>query len=858
MVERQSERKLKVLRSDNGKEYVNNGMRSYLKQHGIVHQTTNPYTPEQNGMSERGNRTIVERARCLLFGAGLEKKFWAEAVGTAVYLLNRSPTQGHESTPEEVWTRKKPDLSHLRIFGTKAMVQIPKQKRRKLDPKSHECIFVGYDEHVKGYRFYDPQSRKVFSSREVRFINEGVLEKQEDRRQEQVVRLDIEPYVPPTASGSPNRFVEIDDAAENELENPDTDRVPDVDNSEDEFLGFEETAGSVTDVTSVLPPQSSSNPPLSPELRRSGREHKLPGKYDDFHVSLRGLPRPNPLQEVESTDTSDDDASEDNSSEESDNPVPPSHDTSCVVATARSLAVDGDPLSHKDALSREDSASWKKAMFDEYEALMANDTWTLTELPKGRKAIKCRWVFKTKHDASGNVDRHKARLVVKGFSQRKGEDYDETYSPVVRHSSLRYLFALSARYDLSMDQMDATTAFLQSELEEEIFMEQPPCFEDPTRRNLVCRLNKALYGLKQSSRVWNGKLDAALKRFGLHSSKYDPCLYNRIADGKILFVAIYVDDVVIVSNDEGVKNEIKAKLSSTFRMKDLGPVSSCLGIRVTRGQGCVALDQQAYIESMLTRFNMQNAKPVSTPSNPCVKLIKEMAPKTADEAEKMKRVPYPEAVGSLMYLATCTRPDIMHAVNQLSRFNANPGPKHWEAVKHLFRYLRGTCGLKLRYRKHGNTELVGYADASWASDLDDRKSTSGYIFMLQGGAVAWSCKRQPTVALSTCEAEYMALAATVQEASWWHGLLAQLGRKQPIELRCDNQSAICIAKNGGYTPRTKHIDIRHHYIRDALDKKIVQLTYVSTDEQTADGLTKSLERIKLERNRSAMGISGSA
>ncbi|KXJ71784.1 hypothetical protein RP20_CCG019713 [Aedes albopictus] len=449
-------------------------------------------------------------------------------------------------------------------------------------------------------------------------------------------------------------------------------------------------------------------------------------------------------------------------------------------------------------------------MKEEYDALINNNTWTLTELPKGRSAIKCKWVYKTKHDASGKMDRYKARLVIKGYSQRKGVDYDETYSPVVRHSSLRYLFAMAAKYNLQVDQMDAITAFLQGDIEEEIYMEQPPCFVKPGGRQLVCRLNKALYGLKQSSRVWNTKLDAALKKLGLHQSEFDPCLYYWIEDGKVLFVAVYVDDVLIFSNDAALKNNLKAKLSSTFRMKDLGSAVSCLGIRITRAKGSVSLDQEAYIDSMLRRFNMQDAKTVSTPMNTAEKLSKEMSPNTPEETERMKNIPYQEAVGCLMYLAQCTRPDILFTVNLLSRFNCCYGPKHWEAVKHLFRYLKGTKTIRLKYSAVGDSKLVGYSDADWASDLDDRRSKSGYVFLLQGGAVSWCCKRQSTVSLSTCEAEYMSLSAAVQEASWWRGLVSQFGETDAIELRCDNQSTICIARNGGYTPRTKHIDIRHY------------------------------------------------
>ena len=669
MAERQSGAKLKVIRTDNGKEYVNRGFEGYLKQHGIRHQTTNDYTPEQNGMAERANRSIVERAKCMLFEAGLSKAFWAEAVSTAVYLLNRSPTHGHDVTPEEAWSGRKPNLSHVRVFGTKAMVFIPKQKRRKWDPKSHECILTGFDEATKGYRLYDEKSRRIIKSREVTFIDEMVHEKvqvkNEAARGRTLIQLDFEEVVSLSPEEAPMQL---------EAEQPEED--------DDEFFtdyettdANEESSGendtsieSVIDVTSVLPPRQSSNPPRSQVLRRSGREHKLPGKYDGFQLSSKCLPHINSPQ----TDDVDADVSGPSTSAANQGQF------SAVVQPSPRADVrnDDDPVTHQQALSRDDSGQWKAAMKEEYEALMNNDTWKLTKLPEGRAAIKCKWVYKTKHDTNGDTCRYKARLVIKGYSQRKGVDYDETYSPVVRHSSLRYLFALAAKYHLQIDQMDAITAFLQGDLEEEIYMEQPPCFVKDEEPRLVCRLNKALYGLKHSSRVWNNKLDAALKRFGLIASEYDPCLYYWMQDGKMLFIAVYVDDVLIFSNDEQLKDAIKDKLSSTFRMKDLGPAASCLGIRIVCKENSVTLDQEAYINSILRRFNMQDAKAVTTPMNAAEKLTKEMSPKTAEETERMQKIPYQEAVGCLMYLLQCTRPDILFAVNLLSSFNNNLGPKH--------------------------------------------------------------------------------------------------------------------------------------------------------------------------------------
>lgn len=359
--------------------------------------------------------------------------------------------------------------------------------------------------------------------------------------------------------------------------------------------------------------------------------------------------------------------------------------------------ISDDPATPEDALSRDDAQLWKSAMQEEYEAQMRNGTWTLTDLPAGRKAIRCKWVYKTKLDAEGRPARHKARLVIKGYSQRKGVDYEETYSPVVRHSSLRYLFATAARLNLDIDQMDAVTAFLQGELSEEIYMEQPPYFEDTQNRTKVCKLNKALYGLKQSSRVWNQKLDTALMKFRLVSTDYDPCVYYKIAGSKIMFVAIYVDDVLIFTNCRRWRKQLKDDLAREFLMKDIGPAKHVLGMRITRSQGKISIDQEAYVETILERFQMAKSNPVATPLNPNDKLTKEMQPTDDEEAERMKRVPYKEAVGCLMYLAQCTRPDICHAVNVLCRFNENPGEKHWNAVKHLLRYLRGTSKFRLTY-----------------------------------------------------------------------------------------------------------------------------------------------------------------
>ncbi|XP_055522420.1 zinc finger protein 208-like [Wyeomyia smithii] len=647
--------------------------------------------------------------------------------------------------------------------------QVPKQKRRKWDPKSHECILMGFDEETKGYRLYDLKKKTTIKSREVVFLNEGVPS---------------EAACPEARRVKPsNGRLDIEDPVETVLEPTLSSATPCESESEDEY--DEGDLKDDSETSSSQRCQSAANG--STFLQASTITFMLIALaflVSHFHSQ--------PLMKYMKKKSPDKDSSSDSSDFAGFSDDEGINDGFVAVISGMNGEFGNDPVSHQEALACDDSDAWKRAMQEEFDALVDNKTWTITSLPKGKKAIKCKWVYKTKRDAEG-----------------KGIDYDETYAPVVRCSSLRYLFALAIRHDLVIGQMDAVTAFLQGDLDEEIYMEQP-YFADDNQKTMVCKLNKALYGLRQSSRVWNQKLDAALRRFGLKST------------------------------------QIWDKRNTALESESKEPMIS------------ISLDQEAYTESILKRFNMERCKPVKVPMNSSEKLTKDASPKDDNESTAMEDVPYQEAVGCLMYLAQSTRPDILFAVKTLSRFNNNPGVKHWNAVKHVLRYLRGTSCMKLIYRKDADSSVVGYYDADWGSDPDERKSTSGNIFMAQGGAISWMCKKQLTVALSTCEAEYMSVSAAVQEASWWRGLSALLNKNndEPIEIRCDNQSCIAIAKNGGYNPRTKHIDIRHHFKKDALRRGVVNLTYISTEEQIADGLTKPLQRMNEMEKFSPIKVEG--
>lgn len=745
-VENQTEKSIKILRTDNGLEYLSNAFQTFCQSNGIQHQLTNVYTPQQNGTAERMNRTIIEKAKCMLFDADLSKCFWAEACNMAAYVINRSVcARWPDSTPEEVWTGRKIDVTNLRIFGSPVMVHVPKEKRKKLDRKSSEMIFVGYDADTKGFRCMDRNTRALTISRDVIFHEKDNSSSIIFTNQEESSLVRVSP-----------QFINFRNNANDEQE--------DMDYEDDDL------ANQVVDE-----------------------------EIEDVEMSM-------------------------------------SESYACI-----SKCIDDEdyPLSATEALKREDGDKWKQAMDDEMNSLAENKTWILVDRPIKCKTLKAKWIFTKKKNPDGEVIRYKARFVAKGCAQKHGIDFNETYAPVVRYSSIRFLMALAVKNGLKIDQMDVTTAYLHGDLEEEIYIEQPEGFADETNR--VCLLKKSLYGLKQAGRQWNLKLDDTLKKFGLRKSKMDPCIYFN--NDSSLIVAIYVDDLLIFWKDRSVLDHMKKALNTSFKMKDMGEAKVCLNININQTDGKIELDQSSYIKKVLQRFNMENCNPISTPSDSNQKLSINMNDGD-DEKEKINSIPYQEAVGSLLYLAQCMRPDISFAVNDVSRFNSNYRLAHWKAVKRIMRYLKGTNDYKLKY-ENCDDELHGYCDSDWASDIDKRRSCTGFLFKMSGGAITWSSKRQPTIALSTTEAEYMAMTSAIQEALWLKQLANEVHYQiKNINIFCDNQGAIKLAESDAFRPRTKHIDIKYHFIRKYIEDSIINIKYISTEDMLADNLTKAVPKDK--------------
>lgn len=491
-------------------------------------------------------------------------------------------------------------------------------------------------------------------------------------------------------------------------------------------------------------------------------------------------------------------------------------------------------------------------MKKEYDTLQENKTWILVSRPKNKKVLTNRWVFKAKTNEYGEIEKYKARLVARGHTQEYGIDFEEVFAPVARYETIRTLLAASANEEMHVHQMDVISAYVQGELSDEVYMEQPEMFIEEGHEAKVCKLLKPLYGLKQSGREWYKKLDNYITKNGGKRTSADPCVYVFGKDDDRVIIIIYVDDLILASKELTELEGIKSKMKSTFKMTDLGQISNILGISIQRegATGRMHLSQKKYIEELLEKFNMKIAKTVSTPIDPNLKITKEMSPTTEDEREEMKNRPYRELIGGLIYLANATRPDIAFAASTLSRFCSDPGRDHWIIAKRILRYLKATSHYGITYGKDGK-QLRAYTDSDWAGDLDDRRSCSGNVLMLSTGPISWKSKKQASVALSTMEAEYAALCEVSREIVYIRRLLIHMGFEKyvtsPIDVFCDNQSAIHLSKNAVYHKRSKHIDINFHFTRELVERKEIVIHYLQTELMLSDILTKSLTRYKHDK-----------
>ncbi|KAK4254159.1 hypothetical protein QN277_020331 [Acacia crassicarpa] len=818
MIQTQFQTNIKILHTDNGTEYFNQALSSFLTANGIVHKSTCPNTPQQNGIAERKNRHILETARAIMFSSNVPKYHWDDAVLTATFLINRMPSKPLSyKTPLQLLHTyfNLPYLENtlpLRVFGCTSYVHL--HHSNKLDPRAIRCIFLGYSHSQKGYKCYDPISKRLIVTCDVTFHEKIPYFSQSEIQGENVndfqtretpeVDHTIEVYTP-SLSLTPN--TSTPDTSDNPDNVPKT--VPVSGGDTNKWGNIYTRRHKEGNEPQVISTHQESEP------EADSKETEVTESSDlDLPIAVRKKPRSCTRYPIE-------------------NHVSYKALSSKYKAFISHLGSIRVPDTIDEAMATHE---WRQAVMEEMEALKRNKTWNVVDLPQGKKPVGCKWVFTPKYKADGTLEKYKARLVAKGFTQIYGEDYTETFAPVAKLNTIRILLSIAVNLDWGLHQLDVKNAFLNGELKEEVYMKLPPGFPGK-KPNQVCKLKRSLYGLKQSPRAWFDRFTRVMKKHGFTQGQSDHTLFVKHYNGKMTILTVYVDDIILTGDDEVEINQIKKALAREFQIKDLGEMKYFLGMEVARSKGGIYISQRKYVLDLLKESGMTGCRPSDTPIQ--VDKINE----GANLGKSVDIGNYQRMVGKLIYLSH-TRPDIAFAVSMVSQHSHDPKQKHLNEVYRILRYLKGSPGRGLLFKKTDKRNVELFTDADWAGDQDDRRSTSGYCTYVWGNLVTWRSKKQSVVARSSAEAEYRAVALGICEAIWIKRTLEDLKRciNLPINVYCDNMAAINIAHNPVQHDRTKHVEIDRHFIREKVDKGIVDLRYIPSKEQTADILTKGLSK----------------
>ncbi|KAJ9561595.1 hypothetical protein OSB04_006755 [Centaurea solstitialis] len=789
---------VRKIRSDNGTEFKNATLDAYVTSVGISHNFSGAYTPQQNGVVERRNRTLVEAARTMLAYSGLPLTFWAEAVSRACFTQNRTIiTKRFKKTPYHIINHRVPNVKFFHIFGCRCYILNNRDNLGKFDKKADEGYFLGYSLTSKTFRVYNKRTKMVMETVYVTF-DETVSMTSEQSSSE----LGIHSQASTTTSDSitdPNSseldllfmdaFLDIcvdnEDLVLSRYPRVGIHDVPEPSSVNDS--GPSENISSTSNSDQAIPAPSVEQSELTPDdqsdIPAIIDENDSQNNLDDLAILPAQLKwtRAHPLYNVIG-DVND---------------GVKTRSASANYCLYKSFLSKTEPKNVSQAL---DDSDWLLAMQEELLQFKRNKVYRLVPRPQDKSIIKTKWIFRNKKDESGLIVRNKARLVAKGYSQQEGIDYDETFAPVARIEAIRIFLAYAAHKNIKVFQMDVKSAFLNGVLHEEVYIEQPEGFVDPDFPDHVCILDKALYGLKQAPRAWKEGDD-------------------------LLLVQIYVDDIIFGSTNPELWTKFSKIMETEFEMSMMGELNFFLGIQVKQNPNGIFINQSKYIKDMLKKFNMTDCSPIKTPMPTGNLLGPDLAGKSVDQKI------YRSMIGSLLYL-TATRPDIMYATCFCARFQANPKESHLAAVKRILRYLKGTPELGLWYPKDSSFELISFTDSDSGGCKLDRKSTSGSCQFLGDKLVSWTSKKQNCVSTSTAEAEYVATASCCSQVLWMKTQLLDYGYKlKRVPIYCDSESAIAITSNPVQHSKTKHIDIRYHFIKDNVEKGI------STDSCVVSGFS---------------------
>ena len=804
LVENGEKQGIRVFRTDRGGEFCSNEFNKFCEDTAILRHYTAPYSPQQNGVVERRNRTVMAMGRSMLKERNVPSELWGEAIRHAVYVLNRLPTRSlSEMTPHEAWFGKKPYVDYLRVFGCVAYMKVPNVHVKKLDDRSKKVVHLGREPGTKAYRLFDPATGVVHVSRDVSF-DEAKGWPWNSTEQNCVESGNF------TVVG-----IATDEQGNNESEHA-------VMSSEDDILSTPQSNRSSINQSSsahLVTPQSQRSDTRSTETGAETNE----GSLSEISSNNGEPGRFRALNDI--------------------------YDQTEEIELTEELLLLGidEPVVYEQAVK---NRVWKVAMQNELDAIEKNNTWLLTDLPEGHKAIDLKWVFKVKKDANGEIVKHKARLVAKGYVQKHGIDYEEVFAPVTRLETVRLLLALAAKNSWEVHHLDVKSAFLNGELQEEVYVTQPKGYVKQGQESKVYRLLKALYGLRQAPRAWYAQLNRCLQKLGFIKCPFEHAVYTRKDGDESLIIGVYVDDLLITGTSVPHIIKFKEQMGKEFDMSDLGKLTYYLGLEVDQGKGYIELKQAAYAKKILEKAGMIDCNPVKYPMDHKLQLHKD------ERGEPVNPTEFKSMVGGLRYLVH-TRPDIAYAVGVVSRFMDMPTMLHLSATKRILRYVKGTLNFGLVYKAgRGNYLLSGFSDSDLAGNVDDRKSTGGMVFYLDDSLITWISQKQRCVALSSCEAEFMAATAAACQGIWLQRVLSQIQNVKagPVTLYIDNRSAVDLAKNPVFHGRSKQIDVRYHFIRECVEQGLIVIKHVSTNEQRADILTKALSAVKFEKMRNLLGV----